>query len=352
VWVKGELFDDFESARAAALTSLDRENQPGLFDRMTWFESLWQYCPPGGAPLIARARAENCDAWLFLARTGAQTAVSLSNWYTLSFRPVFSGNPSEETQKNQLIALARRLGLGLSTIKLTPVPENDGTTDLIVESFQKAGWIVNKSPRFGNWTTKIDTAVDTSIDSVNFPQFWADRPGEVRSTYSRKLKKFGVTTDVYTEFNETAWEEYERIYASSWKGNEGSPEFLTAMAKREGEAGTLRLGIARLDGEAIAAQLWTIENGHAIIHKLAYREDLSEMSAGTILSHDMFERAIDTDKVTLIDYGTGDDRYKQSWMQDRQQLFTITMFNSKRFAGLIGAAKYRIKALLGKNAAA
>ncbi len=344
MWVKGELFDDFESARSAAKDSLNRKNQPKLFDRIAWFESIWAHTPPGGAPLIARARAENCDAWLFLARTGPQKAVSLSNWYTLSFRPVFSGEPNEETRKSQIIALARRLGLGLSTIELTPVPENDGSADLIIESFQKAGWIATKTPRFGNWTTKIDT----SMDGVNFETFWAERPGEVRSTYSRKLKKFGVTTDIYTQFDETAWEEYESIYASSWKGEEGSPAFLTEMAMRESKAGTLRLGIARLEGQAIAAQLWTIENGHAIIHKLCYREEYAEMSAGSILSHDMFKHAIDTDKVSLIDYGTGDDRYKQSWMSDRQQLFTITLHNSKRIGGLIGAAKQKIKALIGR----
>jgi hypothetical protein len=293
--------------------------------------------------LIARARAENCDAWLFLTRTGPQTAVGLSNWYTLAFRPIFSGIPSEEARKAQLIAMARRLALGLSSIELTPVPDGDGSADLISEAFSKAGWVVSKTPRFGNWTTQIG--------EHDFAAYWAERPGEVRSTYSRKLKKFPVTTQIYTDFNAEAWDAYEMIYQSSWKGDEGSISFLKAMAEREGAAGCLRMGVAHLEGRALAAQIWTVENGHAIIHKLAYCEDRAEVSAGSILSHDLFRHAIDVDQVKTIDYGTGDDRYKQSWMTERQQLYTITMHNPKRLSGLIGAAKQGLKRLLrGKGA--
>src|SRR3546814_12565678 len=72
-------------------------------------------------------------------------------------------------------------------------------------------------------------------------------------------------------------------------------------------AGHLRMGIARRDGLAVAAQLWTVENGVALIHKLAHREDAGAGSPGTLLSHASFRPVIDTDTVPRIDFGTGDD---------------------------------------------
>src|SRR3989440_2029523 len=55
----------------------------------------------------------------------------------------------------------------------------------------------------------------------------------------------------------------------------------------------------------------TVENGTAWIHKLAYDEAAKALSPGTILSMAMFRAAIDEDRVSRIDYGTGDDAYKR-----------------------------------------
>jgi Acetyltransferase (GNAT) domain len=341
MWVKGELLDDFVAAREIARGELDRSNQTHLFDRLDWFERVWAHCPPGKAPLIARARAENTDAWLFLARTDETTAVSLGSWYTLAFRPVFSGESDEKVRAAQLVALARRLATGLSTIILEPVPNSDDTANLILSAFRRAGWIGVMNPKTGSWTA--------DVAGKSFAEFWAERPGEVRSTRDRKLKKFDVKTKVYTRFDVAAWASYEAIYGESWKEHEGSPAFLKAMAQTEGSAGTLRLGIASFEGEAVAAQLWTVENGRALIHKLAYREDKAELSAGTILSAALFKHAIDIDHVSIIDYGTGDDRYKQSWMNSREQLYTLELYNPKTLAGIIGAAKSWLSTLVRRG---
>jgi hypothetical protein len=134
MWVKGELFDDFESVAASVHDRLDRAHQPFLFDRLTWFRMLWQHCPPGEFPIIARTRAENCDAWLFLANVDGRNAVGLGNWYTLSYRPIFTAETTDTTKIALLTALARRLASGpsrLSSITLSPVPERDGSVDVL-----------------------------------------------------------------------------------------------------------------------------------------------------------------------------------------------------------------------------
>lgn len=340
MWVKGELFDDFDAVAASALDRLDRKHQPYLFDRLTWFRMLWAHCPPGEYPMIARTRAENCDAWLFLANVDGRHAVGLGNWYTLSYRPIYTSDAPEGTKVALLTALARRLATGpsrLSTITLSPVPDSDGSVDIVLKAFRRGGWFATSAPTTANWTA--------DVTGKTFAEYWAERPGQVRSTHDRKLKKSGITTHIYRAFDEGAWADYEDIYNESWKGEEGSPAFLRAMFEHEGNHGALRIGLARIGDRAIAAQLWTVEGGSAIIHKLAYREEAAEHSPGTILTTAMFKHVIDEDKVRLIDYGTGDDSYKADWMDTRGVLHQIDLYNVKTISGLIGALKAAIKGL-------
>ena len=52
----------------------------------------------------------------------------------------------------------------------------------------------------------------------------------------------------------------------------------------------------------------------------------------------MFSHALDVDRVVEIDYLTGDDAYKQSWMTQRRQRTGILACNPKTPRGpLIGA---------------
>nr|MBA3897983.1 GNAT family N-acetyltransferase [Sphingomonadaceae bacterium] len=178
--------------------------------------------------------------------------------------------------------------------------------------------------------------------------YWAARPGELRSTVKRKGAKAAMAIAIHGRFDEVAWRDYESVYAESWKPGEGSTAFLRDMAEAEGEAGALRLGIGKIEGEAVAAQLWTVDHGRAIIHKLAHREGLGEHSPGTLLSAAMFEHVIDRDNVGTIDFGTGDDGYKADWMDARAPLFTLSLYNPGRAAGLAGAARAKAAALVAK----
>lgn len=331
MWVKGELFDDLDAIAPVAQGRLDRAQQPHLFDRLEWFRLLWKHCPPGKRPLVARARSESSEAWLFLTRTEQNRAVGLANWYCLGFRPVYTGDVAANDRRALLQAIAKRLKPGLGRIELLPVPDRDGHADTLVAAFRRAGWIVFKRPYSANWLA--------ITDGLDFDAYLAARPGSLRSTIERKAKKFPLDINIYTGFDEGAWAEYEDVYNDSWKHQEGSAEFLRAFAAQESDAGSLRLGIARVDGRAVAAQFWTCDHGRAIIHKLAYKDEAKEMSAGSILSAEMFRHVIDKDKVTEVDFGTGDDRYKQDWMDWRDELHRIMIFNPLSVTGLIGAAR-------------
>lgn len=333
MWVKGEIFRNLDDARATARQALSRKRQRRLFDRLDWFERTWAHCPPGTRPLIVRARAEGSDCWLFLAESALGKAVALASWYTLAYRPVFTGKPDEATQRALLTASARRLAKPLASITLSPMPEDDAA--LVAAAFRRAGWIAFVREATVSWT--VDVA------GKSFADYWGERPGELRSTVKRKRGKGGVETRTFDRFDADAWAAYEDIYADSWKPEEGAPAFLRDMAEVEGAAGTLRLGLATIDDRPVAAQLWTVENGTAIIHKLAHRSDAGEFSPGSILTADMFARVIDVDRVATVDFGTGDDGYKADWMDRRAPLMRVSLFNPRRPAGLLDALAARLR---------
>lgn len=319
-----ELFDSLDSAAADAGGAL--EGPTSLFERLDWFRLVAEHCPPPGRPLVARARdGDGATAWLFLADRGGQSE-AWRCWYSLRFGLV--GDPAGGE------AIAKALRKRLSRLEMAPLDDPEP----LAAAFRRAGWATFVEPATTSW--RIDTA------GQDFEAYWAKRPGKLRNTAQRKSKATGLDIEIHRAFDSGAWSAYEEVYAASWKPEEGSPSFLRALAEREGRAGRLRLGVARKEGRPLAAQLWTIEKGTAWIHKLAYREDSKALSPGTVLSMAMFRAALDEDRVSRIDYGTGDDGYKRDWMEERATLWRIEAFNPTSVRGLFGAAKARLSALV------
>lgn len=320
-------FNDLDAVARDAAGALDRQRRASLFERLDWFRLIAAHCPPQGDLLVVRAGR----AWLFLSVQG-KGATAFSAWYSL--RVGIAGEKENDAMTSIARALRER---GLASVTLAPMEDPQP----LAAAFRAAGWLVQVEPRTGSW--RID------VEGQSFDDYWASRPGQLRSTYKRRARAAGLDIEIHDRFDADAWAAYETVYQASWKPNEGSPAFLRALASQEGAAGTLRLGIARLDGEPIAAQLWLIENGEAVIHKLAYAESAKHLSPGTILGHAMFRRAIDTDKVRMIDYGTGDEPYKADWMAERHQLWQLTARNPRTFRGLAGAVRAKAAALAGRG---
>jgi hypothetical protein len=318
-----ERFESLDAVEAAAAGALDRAAQPRLFDRLGWFRLIEAHCPPTGRFLALRA----ANTWLFLAVQGGK-ARAYGAWYSLRVGPIGS--------RQNLESIAVQLRKSLNRIGLSPTDEPTA----IADALRQAGWIVRVSPATASW--QADTG------GRSFDQWWAGRPSKVRSTFARKSRTAGLTVAIHLAFDPAAWDAYEEVYRASWKPEEGSFPFLRALAEQEGAAGALRLGIARKDNVPVAAQLWTVENGTAWIHKLAYREDAKSLSPGTILSEAMFRAAIDEDRVARIDYGTGDEPYKADWMDRRETLWRVEAFNPRSAAGLIAAARAAASALVGR----
>jgi hypothetical protein len=326
--VKVELFDDLDAVERDAAGALDRAAQPCLHARLSWFRLLQQHCPPAGALKVARARDGERSAWLFLAN-GGHGAHAYAAWYSLRY-----GLIGDTALAGDLTKSLREAGLAFLNLFPLAAPEP------LSRALLASGWSASVQPATGNWIAHTE--------GLDFDQYWAKRPGKLRSTVQRKARAAALDIEILDRFGAQAWEAYEAVYRASWKPEEGSFPFLRALAEQEGAAGTLRLGLARKDGRPVAAQLWLVENGIATIHKLAYAEDAKHLSPGTLLGAAMFRRAIDQDRVRRIDYGTGDDAYKRDWMDERRQLSRIVAHNPATLRGLVGAARARGSALVGR----
>ena len=90
------------------------------------------------------------------------------------------------------------------------------------------------------------------------------------------------------------------------------------------QQGWTRLAILYVEEQPIAAQIWFVHQGKASIFRLSYAREWRPYSPGTILTAYLMEYVIDTDKVTEIDFLTGNDAYKQDWMSERRERFVLS----------------------------
>lgn len=269
------------------------------FDRLDWLALMAEHCLAPARCFVAVAREGEAIAALPLCET-RHGLRALANWYSFVARPRFAHGG-----ERLLPALIGSLSAA-GALQFGPLPPREAA--LMREAAAAAGWIGALTPAHVNHVL--------CPAGRDFATWWADRPGRLRETVRRKRGR--LTIRIAHAFDADDWAGYEAIYARSWKPAEGSPAFLRRFAQIEGAAGRLRLGLARIDGVPVAAQMWTIEDGVAFIHKLAHDPAAAAHSPGTVLTHALFAMAFDDDSVDRIDFGTGDDAYKRDWMEQTE----------------------------------
>lgn len=317
-----ELAEAQADADIAALMARGAARSP--FDRLDWLRMLADKCLSGERCFLAVARDGDAMAVLPLMRD-ANGVRSLANWYSFTARPVWN---AESKAPRLLAAIAQSL-TPAGAARLLPLPETEAQA--MTMALRDAGWIAQMAP--------CDVNHVLEVRGRSFAEYWGARPGALRETVRRKGRKGVVALRIATTYHEADWSAYEAVYRLSWKPGEGSPEFLRQWAEAEGAAGSLRLGIAEIEGQPVAAQFWTVEAGTAFIHKLAHDERAKAHSPGTLLSAAMFEQVIDRDRVALVDFGTGDDPYKRDWMEAVRTRYAIEAYRAGAVRHWKGLAK-------------
>ena len=307
---------------------LDAQTAP--FDRREWFAALAGHC--GLKPVFALACEGDRAALLPLMETRDGLA-ALANWYSFRWHPLLSPGAGP-----LLAAIARDLAGRTHRLLLAPLPDESGETQALALALRGAGWRLA--------TDRCDSNHVLPVAGRSFATCLQSRPGALRGTLKRKRRQVEIV--LHRRFDADAWEHYEAIYRASWKPEEGAPAFLRSFAETEGAAGRLRLGIGYTGGgapRAIAAQLWTVEHGTAFIHKLAHDQAAASLSPGTVLTAALLEEVIERDRVGLVDFGTGDDRYKRDWMDSVRPRYRIEALhpgNPRAWPGLARRAARRL----------
>ena len=214
-------------------------------------------------------------------------------------------------------------------MRFSPMDVSAPVYQTLIDELQAIGWVAFRFFCFGNWFLKA-------------PKTWEDylkqRSGNLRSSIKRRSKHFlaeGGTLEVVTapENIDAAIAAFQQVYMASWKVPEPHPEFVPSLIRRLATLGMLRLGIAWLQGRPIAAQLWIVGQDKASIYKVAYHEDFSAYSPGTVLTAHLMQHVIDRDHVKEVDFLIGDDKYKQIWMSHRRERWGIVAYNPRTLIG-------------------
>lgn len=218
-------------------------------------------------------------------------------------------------------------------IDLQPLINNSDEYSVLKSVDLKKGFFVNEYYRFANW-------IHDSLGE-NFADYFNSIDSKTRNIAKRKRKQaerlFDVSIEIIDSVDgfERLFADYKTVYEKSWKKKEVNINFIEGFCRYMASKGDLRLGVVFLDGDPVAAQIWFITNKKANIFKLAYDENYKKNSVGTILTTALMERVIDIDKVEVIDYLSGDDKYKKDWMKIRREAYGIEYYNKGSFMGLL-----------------
>ncbi len=266
---------------------------------------------------------------------------SLSSYYSSLYGPV--GDPQQMTVGALRAALRhlRQLGLARGVVSLQPLDASGPFFERAQQALHLEGYLVDAYRCFGNW--------HLDVNNRSYAEYETSLPSRLRNTIKRNRRKLDAagpwTLEVISQPGEPLERgicDWQTVYDKSWKVPEPFPNFVPGLIRLCGEHGWLRLGVLRLGSLPIAAQLWIVKDGRALIYKLAYDEEHKRFSAGSVLSSELMRRALDEDRVVDVDYLTGDDGYKVDWMSERRQRMGLVAFHPRSLQGLISFAKQRL----------
>ncbi|NHZ63527.1 GNAT family N-acetyltransferase [Massilia genomosp. 1] len=318
------------------MTKAEKQNVAG---GLAWYRNLVETVYPANPGLrfyvLRQGRHVMAVLPLRAQKTGgAWQLSSLSNFYTSLYEPVLDPGLKPREMVTLLSAIHDEFP-SIASLTLTPMDPDSHAYQTMLGAMRIKGWLAFEYFAFGNWYQPI---------SGDWAGYLAARGGQLQNTIRRMGKKFandGGTLEIVTSARDlpVAIAAYEKVYAASWKKPEPFPAFMPALMQTYAAKGFLRLGLAWIKGEPVAAQLWIVSYGRAEIYKLAYDEGFKAYSPGTLVTAMLMEHAIDKDKVTEIDYLIGDDAYKKTWMSHRRERWGMVAYNPKSLRGLKGLAR-------------
>ena len=327
---------------AAAL--FEAPGQGSLFATRAWFDCVIAAAlPPDAQPhFVTLAQAGRVRALVAMqSRADGRRMESLTTPYTCLWRPLLGGGLA----RSELAALGGAFGRFCrrwATVRLDAMPAYAPEVAAFLAGTRHAGLGAVSFDHFANW--------HEAVAGLSWQDYLRARPGSLRETIRRKLARAErdgeVTFEILTAPADAARAvaTFEAVYGRSWKQSEPFPQFNPALIASAAELGVLRLGVLQQSGEAVAVQMWVVSGGIATVLKLAHDERAKSLSPGTVLTAMMIRSLIEAEHVAGIDFGRGDDPYKQGWASQRRERIGVVLFNPLH----PGGAAFALRHLAGR----
>ncbi len=311
--------------------AIDVFGRDGVFSTLGWYRSTIEAALPADARAAFVSVARDGDVLaLFPMQRGPGTAFSaLTTPYTCLWQPLFAtAAPDELVQIGKNFAKACG---GLPMVRLDAVDADAPWLPLVLKGIRAGGLHPLRFDHFGNW--------HEDVQGVRWQDYLARRPGALREAIRRRGKtlmdKMGAAFSITSGGDglEPAIATYEKIYEKSWKEPEPFALFNAAFMREAARDGSLRLGLLSLQDHPLAAQFWVVRDGKAAVLKLAHDEASRALSPGTVLTGLMIRHMLESEHVSELDFGRGDDGYKKDWTGARRQRIGFLLAKPSSFRG-------------------
>ena len=218
------------------------------------------------------------------------------------------------------------------------MPAGSPALEAFFAGLRGAGLRLLAFDHFGNW--------HESVAGEGWEAYLATRPRRLRTAIARQTRRlsqqpgFAFMVARGAAGLPEAIAAYEAVFAGSWKQPEPHPAFNPALMRACARDGTLRLGLVFLDGAPVAAQLWVVHQRWAGVLKLAYHEAHRAWAPGNVLTGLMIRALLEQEQIAEIDFGRGDDAYKQQWAGERRQRLGMLVVNPWALAGALHMVRH------------
>ena len=327
---------DFLRLPSALAAIFDKADPESFFALPQWYDAMARFAVPAESEIRVYTDERPGSALaLILEATmeaGRRCLVSLANFYSVEHGLIASPNADLDTGLAAILSEIRGERPRWDCLRLAELDPREGSYNALLRNLRRAGYLVECGAGAATWYQ--------TTAGVSFSDYLAARPSQLRRTWSRKRRGVETAGHLSAMFFADATEidaaiaDYQTIYASSWKPPEAFPHFIPALIRLAASLGALRLGIYYIDAVPAAAQLWIVWRGRAVIYKLAHDRRFDRLSLGTLLTMEMIERVLAHDNPVEINFGRGDDPYKQQWLPMRRARWGITAANPRTIRGL------------------
>ena len=259
-----------------------------------------------------------------------------TNFYTSLYSPICSDELTAELLAQALQPI-KGSQMHWDIVEFSPLAAGSASYEALFDALTMLGYRTFRYFSFANWYL--------TVGGRSYADYFNALPSRLKNTVNRKRRHFFATKGARLEIIvggqklDRGVADYINVYNTSWKVREPFPDFMPGLIKLCADQGWLRLGLAYIDDQPIAAQLWIVAHGRAAIYKLAHDKNLESYSIGSVLTAHIMRHVIDLDKVYEVDYLIGDDDYKKDWMSHRRERWGIVAYNPATFLGWTCAIK-------------